>query len=86
MIEIQPGRYRWSWWIIHKAMVEKGQGSIKPWEIGAWTLPEILWFLEDCDGRGSDGTPGMSDWQIEQESQRWAAMSPLERLRNYQRA
>lgn len=71
--------------MLEKSLLEKSQGSIKPWEIGRFTIAEALMFLEDPRGRGPGGTPNMNDDEIAAELQRWQGLTPLERLRDVRR-
>ena len=69
-------------WSLEKSLLEKSNGAIKPWEIGQFTLAEILMFLEDPEKRAPSGLPNMSDTEMTAAFEIWQALTPLERLDN----
>ncbi len=71
--------------MIHKSVVEKSQGAIKPHEVGQLTFAEVCWYLEDSKNRGGGGGGDMSDAELAAEVERWRRMSPAEKLRDYKR-
>lgn len=71
------------WYAIHKALCEKVRGLV-PEDVGRITLAEVALLLDDGK-RSPIGAPSMTTEEGIAEWQRWQAMTPLEKLRNFQR-
>ena len=72
----RPGRL--NRYAIEKSILEKSQGSVKPWEIEQWTLPEVFLFLD------SPERPGISEAEAIAEIEAWSRLGPKERLRAFE--